>query len=196
MERELSFVHSLPLNIIIAIVGWIYFAAWSISFYPQVNLSVFGLIQLYCPFSLLDYPQLPQTQCGRSQLWLPGSEHHWFPQLRCVQRGPLLDHPSTGERECKELYVLFICCSQQDYFLLHPAGVNPVQINDVVFALHAVAATLFTIFQCLIFEVRITTLCTFTYPAGQTSCIICTHKSHYIVLPVVSRKSQLANLYI
>ena len=35
----------------------------------------------------------------------------------------------------------------------HPAGVNPVQINDVVFTLHAIVATAFTIFQCFIFEV-------------------------------------------
>jgi cystinosin len=30
--------------------------------------------------------------------------------------------------------------------------VNPVLLNDVVFTLHAIAAILFTIFQCLIFE--------------------------------------------
>ena len=37
VKSEASIVHWLPLNIIIAIVGWIYFAAWSISFYPQVS---------------------------------------------------------------------------------------------------------------------------------------------------------------
>ena len=41
-------VHWKPLNIIIAIVGWIYFVAWSISFYPQIienfrRRSVVGL---------------------------------------------------------------------------------------------------------------------------------------------------------
>ena len=29
-------VHSLPLNVVIIVIGWIYFVAWSISFYPQV----------------------------------------------------------------------------------------------------------------------------------------------------------------
>ena len=33
---RVTVVHSLPLNIIIIVVGWIYFVAWSISFYPQV----------------------------------------------------------------------------------------------------------------------------------------------------------------
>ena len=37
--REVSVVHWAPLNIIIEIIGWIYFAAWSISFYPQVSVN-------------------------------------------------------------------------------------------------------------------------------------------------------------
>ena len=37
VKREVAFAHSLPLNIVIIVVGWIYFAAWSISFYPQVH---------------------------------------------------------------------------------------------------------------------------------------------------------------
>lgn len=30
---------SQPLNIVSEVIGWIYFAAWSISFYPQVYLN-------------------------------------------------------------------------------------------------------------------------------------------------------------
>ena len=41
---------------------------------------------------------------------------------------------------------------QEQYKELHQGGVIPVQINDVVFTLHAIAATGFTIFQCFIFE--------------------------------------------
>lgn len=36
---SVTIVHSLPLEIIIIIIGWIYFVAWSISFYPQVYLN-------------------------------------------------------------------------------------------------------------------------------------------------------------
>ena len=43
---------------------------------------------------------------------------------------------------------------QQQYMDKNPRGVNPVQLNDVIFSLHAVAITIFTIFQCIIFEVR------------------------------------------
>jgi hypothetical protein len=34
-----------------------------------------------------------------------------------------------------------------------PTGLNPVQINDIVFALHAVVATVVTIVQCFLYEV-------------------------------------------
>ena len=33
---RVSVVHSKALDIVIAVIGWIYFVAWSISFYPQV----------------------------------------------------------------------------------------------------------------------------------------------------------------
>ncbi|XP_064386402.1 cystinosin-like [Halichondria panicea] len=117
VEREVAFVHSLPLNIIIAIVGWIYFAAWSVSFYPQIILnfrrrSVVGLNFDFIALNITGFLCYSAFNVG----------------------------------------LFWITPVQQDYFLRHPAGVNPVQINDVVFALHAVAATIFTIFQCLIFE--------------------------------------------
>lgn len=41
---------------------------------------------------------------------------------------------------------------QNEYFSRHPRGLNPVKVNDIVFALHAVAATIITIFQCFIYE--------------------------------------------
>jgi len=42
---------------------------------------------------------------------------------------------------------------QDEYIRRHPAGVNPVQLNDVVFSIHAFLATAFTIFQCFILKV-------------------------------------------
>jgi len=41
---------------------------------------------------------------------------------------------------------------QDEYFHLHPRGVNPVLINDVLFALHALTLTFVTIIQCLIYK--------------------------------------------
>ena len=46
-------VHSKPLNIIIAVVGWIYFAAWTISFYPQV--CVYFLCMHLCVLVYLNF---------------------------------------------------------------------------------------------------------------------------------------------
>lgn len=42
---------------------------------------------------------------------------------------------------------------QAEYFERYPRGLNPVLVNDVVFALHAMFATGITIFQCYIYEV-------------------------------------------
>jgi hypothetical protein len=35
----------------------------------------------------------------------------------------------------------------------YPTGLNPVQVNDIVFSLHASVATMITIIQCFIYEV-------------------------------------------
>ena len=36
LQREISFVHYLELNVVIKVIGWIYCIAWIIGFYPQV----------------------------------------------------------------------------------------------------------------------------------------------------------------
>lgn len=36
---RLDIIHSKVINVLISIIGWIYFFAWSISFYPQVILN-------------------------------------------------------------------------------------------------------------------------------------------------------------
>lgn len=41
---------------------------------------------------------------------------------------------------------------QSEYFHEHPLGVNPVQVNDVLFAFHALALTLVTMVQCLFYK--------------------------------------------
>ena len=43
---------------------------------------------------------------------------------------------------------------QHEYFVRHPEGVDPVQLNDAIFSLHAVVACAVTIVQCAIYEVN------------------------------------------
>ncbi|CAF0809331.1 unnamed protein product [Adineta steineri] len=105
------------LSIFVQIVGWIYFAAWSISFYPQIILnfqrrSVIGL----------NFDFLALNIIGHS---------------------------------CYSVFNLYLYTSstvQQEYFALHPHGVLPVLLNDVIFSCHAVFACLITVAQCLFFE--------------------------------------------
>ena len=52
VKREVSFAHNLPLNIVIIVVGWIYFAAWTVSFYPQVlGVLVYTYMYMYLSYT-------------------------------------------------------------------------------------------------------------------------------------------------
>ena len=42
---------------------------------------------------------------------------------------------------------------QEEYFLHHPTGVNPVLLNDVVFSVNAAIAQTITVIQCFILKV-------------------------------------------
>lgn len=117
VKREVSFARNLPLNVVITVVGWIYFVAWTVSFYLQIFLnfwrrSVAGLNFDFLALNITGFLAYSLFNCGL----------FWIPEI------------------------------EREYFHRYPAGVNPVQLNDVVFSLHAFAATAFTIFQCFIFE--------------------------------------------
>lgn len=105
------------LNIISDIVGWIYFIAWSVSFYPQIydnwrRKSVIGLNFDFLSLNIVGFVLYSVFNIAL----------YWIHDI------------------------------QADYFQLHPTGVNPVQINDVIFSLHAVFACIVTIAQCLVYD--------------------------------------------
>ncbi|KAI1280641.1 Cystinosin -like protein [Halotydeus destructor] len=108
---------SATLTAISVTVGWLYFAAWSISFYPQVftnykRKSVVGLSFDFLALNLTGFSfYLVFNYC---------------------------------------LY--FIPSFQDAYRERHGANaVIPVELNDLVFAMHAVLITLVTISQCIIY---------------------------------------------
>lgn len=99
------------------VVGWVYFAAWSVSFYPQVwvnykRKSVVGLNFDFLALNLLGF--IMYTIFNTALLWSP--------------------------------YI------EAEYFVRNPRGLNPVQVNDVVFAVHAILVTALTIGQCFRYE--------------------------------------------
>ncbi|KAJ4439689.1 hypothetical protein ANN_07817 [Periplaneta americana] len=101
------------------VIGWIYFVAWSISFYPQIyenwkRKSVVGLNFDFLSLNIVGFILYSLFNCGL--FWIKDVE--------------------------------------DEYFSRYPRGLNPVQVNDIVFSLHAVIATLFTIIQCFIYEVN------------------------------------------
>ncbi|XP_039295502.1 cystinosin homolog isoform X2 [Nilaparvata lugens] len=109
--------HSYVLEYISLTVGWIYFAAWSVSFYPQIyhnweRKSVVGLNFDFMALNLLGFTLYAVFNFGL----------YFVPEI------------------------------EKEYFERHPTGTNPVQMNDIVFAVHATFATLFTIIQCFCYE--------------------------------------------
>ncbi|XP_022245091.1 cystinosin homolog [Limulus polyphemus] len=100
-----------------ALFGWIYFIAWSASFYPQIytnwkRQSVVGLS--------FDYVSLHFSGFAAYALYNVG--------------------------------LAFINEVQMEYREIHPTGLIPVKINDVVFALHATLAVSIIVFQCLVYD--------------------------------------------
>ncbi|KAK0176740.1 hypothetical protein PV328_000847 [Microctonus aethiopoides] len=100
------------------VVGWIYFLAWSISFYPQIysnykRKSVVGLNFDFLSLNIVGFFMYALFNCGL----------YWIPEV------------------------------ELEYFRRYPKGLNPVQVNDIFFALHAVLATAITIGQCFIYEI-------------------------------------------
>jgi LCT (Lysosomal Cystine Transporter) family transporter len=100
-----------------AVIGWIYFVAWSVSFYPQIyenwrRKSVIGLNFDFLSLNIVGFVLYSLFNCGL--FWI------------------------------KEI--------EDEYMRRFPTGLNPVQVNDIVFALHAVLATAVTISQCFFYE--------------------------------------------
>lgn len=105
------------INVFSIVSGWIYFVAWSVSFYPQIFLnwkrkSVVGLSFDFIGLNLTGFLAYSFFNLG----------------------------------------MYFSTNVQAEYLLQHPTGVIPVEINDIVFGIHASFATLITVVQCCLYE--------------------------------------------
>ncbi|UYV64742.1 CTNS [Cordylochernes scorpioides] len=99
------------------IVGWLYFAAWSVSFYPQTytNFKRKSVVGLHFDFLALNLSG-----------FLSYSIYNF-----CFYYSTIV---------------------QDEYHKVNPTGVVPVELNDVVFAVHAFIATVIQIIQCFIYD--------------------------------------------
>eukprot|EP01105_Mastigella_eilhardi_P027173 TRINITY_DN8235_c0_g1_i1.p1 TRINITY_DN8235_c0_g1~~TRINITY_DN8235_c0_g1_i1.p1 ORF type:complete len:333 (-),score=79.18 TRINITY_DN8235_c0_g1_i1:68-994(-) len=106
------------LEVLSVICGWVYFFAWSLSFYPQVydNWRRKSVVGLSFDFLLLN-------QSGYLCYSIYNCVFYFSPEV------------------------------QRQYFYQHPnSDAIPVKLNDVVFAVHGMCLTAFTLFQCWIFD--------------------------------------------
>ncbi|GLH11609.1 Cystinosin like protein, partial [Gryllus bimaculatus] len=114
---RITIQHSKAVYITSIVVGWVYFAAWSVSFYPQIyenwkRKSVVGLNFDFLALNIVGFILYSLFNCGL----------YWITKI------------------------------EDEYFERYPGGHNPVQINDIVFSLHACFATVITILQCIFYE--------------------------------------------
>ncbi|KRY36129.1 Cystinosin -like protein, partial [Trichinella spiralis] len=126
------------LNVLLDVLGWIYFTAWTISFWPQIFLnfrrkSVIGLNFDFLALNITGFLFYASYNC--SLYFSP------LVQVSMVCRFCLF---STNNSAFSSV--------QTEYLEQYPNSVNPVLIQDVAFALHAFFATVLTIGQCFFYE--------------------------------------------
>ncbi|KAM9526184.1 cystinosin isoform 2-T4 [Guaruba guarouba] len=114
---QFQVIHSIIVRYADEVIGWIYFLAWSISFYPQLfenwrRKSVVGLSFDFLALNLTGFIAYSVFNVGL----------FWIPLIK------------------------------EEFLVSYPSGVNPVDINDVFFSLHALVLTFLTIVQCCIYE--------------------------------------------
>ncbi|CAH8586380.1 unnamed protein product [Heterobilharzia americana] len=115
------------LSMLQVVIGWLYFAAWTVSFYPQLFLnwkrkSVVGFNFDFAVLNVIGFLYYSIYNVGL----------FWIPLI------------------------------QKQYLQRNPLSTIPVQINDLVFAFHALAISSLTAFQILIYErgdQRVSKLC-------------------------------------
>lgn len=66
---RITVMHSHAINVISYIMGWIYFAAWSVSFYPQIYInfkrkSVVGLNFDFLALNIMGFTMYSLFNCG------------------------------------------------------------------------------------------------------------------------------------
>ncbi|OQS02330.1 Lysosomal Cystine Transporter (LCT) Family [Thraustotheca clavata] len=106
-----------PFNRISSVIGWMYFAAWSMTFWPQifVNWRRQSVVGMAIEFQVYNIP-------GFVGYTVYNACFYWNTKV------------------------------QEEYKALHNGNPNNVQINDVFFAIHALIATLITLYQCLVYH--------------------------------------------
>ncbi|GJQ71235.1 hypothetical protein Trydic_g10977 [Trypoxylus dichotomus] len=105
------------LDIFSTVIGWIYFVAWSVSFYPQIYINYKRKSVVGLNFDFLFLNIVGFALYGLFNLGL-----YFIPEIKA------------------------------EYFTRYPRGLNPVQVNDIVFAVHAFFACVITIGQTYIYE--------------------------------------------
>ncbi|KOB71561.1 Cystinosin [Operophtera brumata] len=147
-------MHSNIIDVISSIMGWIYFAAWSVSFYPQIFInfkrkSVVGLNFDFLALNIMGFTLYSLFNCGL--FFSKAIQTEYFERHPRGHNPVLLNDVFFSLHAAFATLVTITQCFLYE-FERHPRGHNPVLLNDVFFSLHAAFATLVTITQCFLYE--------------------------------------------
>lgn len=147
---HVTVAYSLWLMKISEVIGWGYFIAWSISFYPQIYInfqrkSVVGMDFDFATLHIVGFALYTTFNVG---LYYVPMIQVWF--LFSV-------NSFEFEKYYSNLKFTRLCfsCDQDEYFQRFPRSLNPVQLSDVFFSCHATIASLIIIYQCFVYDVSI-----------------------------------------
>lgn len=133
-------VHSNGLDVFAKVIGWGYFLAWSLSFYPQVHYLLAPPLSLPTPLAILANHPRPFLQI-------------WLNFRRKNVSGLSLDFVTLNITGFFAYTVFNVVLKYdnfvKDLYIQKYGGEVPVEINDIVFAVHAFILTLVTAAQVL-----------------------------------------------
>lgn len=143
-----------PIKTISHHFGWVYFSAWSISFYPQSKF-----LQLSAASTLPLHTSRSTCPCGRHLTVLcPHSSIAVYKNfVRKSVVGLSLDFQVLNllgfvSYSIYNVALRFNPTVRKEYAALHGGQLPAVHTNDVFFALHAAAATVVTLVQCCMYD--------------------------------------------
>lgn len=110
---------------------------------PAPLLSVVGLSFDFVALNLMGFVAYSVFNIGL----------FWVPSIKVRPCSPPQPSPSCPVVWPPLTPQLLPTPKQEQFLLKYPNGVNPVDINDVFFSLHAVALTLVIVVQCFLYEV-------------------------------------------
>lgn len=122
---------------VISLLGWLYTIIWSLSFYPQ---------------AILNYRR--KAVGGLSIDFLSLNPFGFACYSVCSEDLPAQHRQLTADSKVYNVVLSTSRTVRREYAARHGGHTPQVQVNDIVFAVHALVLSLFTLGQSFVYKVR------------------------------------------